>query len=185
MNKGKKARGSDTRAPPMKDVFAMIAGKIHHRQFGAPNAPLHPVGGRAVVDPRYDIFSRVTIAPHGDERGLRFGVGIQMFSEFASKGGALFDENLRQFRVLRKTTSASQERTILALSVAAASTSTRSSNLKPRRMPRAWFRNQRLCTTEMILIRSANSRRKFELPIARTVIDENYPFQELQGGLFS
>ena len=90
-----------------------------------------------------------------------------MFSELASKGGALFDENLRQFRERvspPKTTSASQERTILALSVAAASASTKSSNLKPLRMPRAWFKNQRFCTTEMILIRSANSRRKFEPP---------------------
>ena len=60
-------RGSDTRAPAMKDVSAMIAGKIHYRQFGAPNAPLHPVGGSAVVDPWCDIFSRVTIAPHCDE----------------------------------------------------------------------------------------------------------------------
>jgi hypothetical protein len=76
----------------------MIAGKIHYRQFGAPNAPLHPVGGSAVVDPWCDIFSRVTIAQHCDERRLRFGVGIQVFSKLASKGCALFDENLRQFR---------------------------------------------------------------------------------------
>src|SRR5271165_1002886 len=82
----------------MKDVSAIIAGKIYYGQFGAPNAPLHPIGGRAVVDPWRDIFSRVTIAPHCDERGLRFGVGIQMFSELASKRGALFDENLAQFR---------------------------------------------------------------------------------------